>query len=318
MSDASLAFKVICPICNKERIYYDCYDTDNWVDIFCWSGNRHFSHICQGCSQEITGDELYRKKLIVLPDETLRSYKAHFCSKDFKWLLDPKYYWDNGTPDTYLVVERLCSLFPDDEDFRSAYRLIQTVRRFGTKGLTKLEVSSGYVSKEMVLAPQVLSRVFLHDGVSGITESVFADCVNLRDIFLPNSISEIGKDVFARAGLEKCHISNNLKKIPDEAFLECRKLKKLFLPDGLESIGRSAFMGCSSLQAPFFPTGLISIGSMAYKGCHAIKEVTIPASVKKIGESAFADCFPITIKGYKDTEAEHYARREGITFEELK
>lgn len=50
-----------------------------------------------------------------------------------------------------------------------------------------------------------------------------------------------------------------------------------------------------------------------------LKTIVIPKSVKSIGEYTFGtvDSFPITIKGYKGTAAEEYAKENGFKFIEI-
>ena len=70
------------------------------------------------------------------------------------------------------------------------------------------------------------------------------------------------------------------------------------------------------------------IEDRAFDNCKSLKSITIPASVKKIGKMAFGYVLkyqpsgdesyidvPIkgfTIKGYKDTAAEKYAKKNGF------
>ena len=70
-------------------------------------------------------------------------------------------------------------------------------------------------------------------------------------------------------------------------------MHNVFLPDSLEIIGNGAFWDCN------------------------ISEITIPKNVQQIGENAFAvkygTCLQ-TIRGYKGTAAERYAKENEITF----
>ena len=64
----------------------------------------------------------------------------------------------------------------------------------------------------------------------------------------------------------------------------------------------------------------ITIGNRAFLGCTSLKCITIPKKVVSIGKKAFGyksyskkiKCF--TIKGYKGTAAEKYAKKNGFKF----
>ena len=89
-----------------------------------------------------------------------------------------------------------------------------------------------------------------------------------------------------------------MKKIDDMAFYACPEIEKVNLPEKLETIGHDAFGQCT------FTT------------------VTIPESVKKIGGHAFGylngkRIKGFTIKGYKGSAAEKYAKDNKFEFKAL-
>lgn len=120
--------------------------------------------------------------------------------------------------------------------------------------------------------------------------------------------------------------------IGESAFRSVVYLGSVTFPNTLKTIGAQAFRGCNFLQSVKFPTSLISIGGMAFFECEYLKEVTIPKSVTSIGDLSlgFVGLYSeeeghrlledeeavagFTIKGYKGTAAERYAKNCGFKF----
>lgn len=108
---------------------------------------------------------------------------------------------------------------------------------------------------------------------------------------------------------------------------------KVTLKAGTKAINRSCFYGCEELENVVIPNSVEYIGKSAFYGCEKLKSVIVPKSVTKIEEYSFGytnetvydeqnyfsydidvriDGF--VIYGYKDTEAERYAKENEISF----
>lgn len=124
-----------------------------------------------------------------------------------------------------------------------------------------------------------------------LCEGAFYGCSVLTGIRLnPNKyLSRIEARAFQGTGLTSVCIPENVTWIGTNAFRNCRKLTDVTIPDSVTDIRMQAF-----------------------KNCTRLKTVTIPASVKYIGAEAF-NCVK-TIKGYRGTAAETYAKKNGIRF----
>ena len=113
--------------------------------------------------------------------------------------------------------------------------------------------------------------------------------------------------------------TNDVTKIPDNAFAGCTSVEAIYLPDGVQEVGKGAFGGCTALHSIYsinsvddykvlvidgtlcavapaklteytIPTGVKKIGAGAFSGCKTLKKVIIPEGVKEIEAGAFEDC----------------------------
>lgn len=86
-------------------------------------------------------------------------------------------------------------------------------------------------------------------NVTPIEDFAFEGCSSLKEIHIPNSITEIGVSAFEGcSSLEKIHIPDSVTKIGDFAFKDCTSLKEVNIPDSVTKIGKSAFANCISLK----------------------------------------------------------------------
>lgn len=109
-------------------------------------------------------------------------------------------------------------------------------------------------------------------GVRIVGERAFANCTVLKQVTLPDGVTQLGA----------------------YAFTECHSLTAVPLREGLQTIGRGAFSNCWALERLFIPQSVTSIGTNAF--FHAddpYMSAPNPGTV---------------IYGYAGTEAERYCR----------
>jgi hypothetical protein len=152
---------------------------------------------------------------------------------------------------------------------------------------------------------KILKILFKGKKTIRIEKSAFSGCEKLNEINIPFGIRTIGKNAFELCeNLKKLELPVSLKTIKDSCFYDCCKLKKITIRNGVTKIEKYAFDNCKSL-----------------------KKISIPKSVKKIGKKAFGYKLKksggsykhirikgFTIKGYKGTAAEKYAKKNGFKF----
>lgn len=88
---------------------------------------------------------------------------------------------------------------------------------------------------------QGLSFFGAYASISHIGAEAFADCKELREVFLPISVEVIGERAFANSGISKLVISEGVTGIAQTAFAGCMDLESVTLPANLENLRRSHF-----------------------------------------------------------------------------
>lgn len=130
--------------------------------------------------------------------------------------------------------------------------------------------------------------------VVGIRGDVFKNLVYLKEVTLPESITEIRGYAFANdTNLVSINIPENLSYLGGGAFENCESLVEIILPESLEEIRGDTFRNCTSLEKINIPDKVTRIGGHAFHGCSSLHTVdtTEKSSLIEIGSSAFRDCY---------------------------
>ncbi len=145
------------------------------------------------------------------------------------------------------------------------------------------------------------------DGTVCIGIAAFADCSDLINITIPDSVTSIN-DVFSGCNsLTSINIATGNKKYTsvdgvifdkDIAVLVRYPIgkneTKYTIPDGVTNIGDNAFMGCSSLKSITMPNSVASIGDNAFADCNNLTDITLHDGVTSIGDYMFMNCENLT------------------------
>ncbi|MBQ5933800.1 MAG: leucine-rich repeat domain-containing protein, partial [Lachnospiraceae bacterium] len=147
------------------------------------------------------------------------------------------------------------------------------------KSLTEITIpksltssSSGVNHKDGTFAGTSLKTVYFEEGVTEITEWLFAGCTSLEEIEIPDTVTVIESGAFYKAeGLKRVKLYSNLKSIEGNssytyngAFYGCKSLAGIELPDSLEKIGGGAFAYCLSLENVKIPNQVTQIDGYAF------------------------------------------------------
>jgi hypothetical protein len=127
--------------------------------------------------------------------------------------------------------------------------------------------------------------------VTSIGDSAFADCMEIANVTIPESVTKIEGEAFARSGVTSVNIPDSVIIIDEWAFKECFRLTNVTIGSNVTSIGGYAFFECKSLA-----------------------KATIPVSVTNIGASAFAKCKKLKLTVTKGSYAAQYAKGNKIPY----
>ena len=106
------------------------------------------------------------------------------------------------------------------------------------------------------------------DNVVELPDYTFANCINLKNVTLGESISSIGKYAFA----------------------DCTSLETIKIPDNVTILNEHIFDGCTSLKELKIGSKVKTIDNYAFSKCYSLASITIPMSVTKIYDSVFWQC----------------------------
>lgn len=125
--------------------------------------------------------------------------------------------------------------------------------------------------------------------------------LKLKEIIIPNEVTEIGQAVFqGLINLTNINLPNGLKKLGNSALRDCQKLNFDSLPNGLTSIDNYTFYSCYELTLKELPPNLTRIGNSAFQHCKKLALKEIPNTVTFIDMYAFAGCTNLPLEKLPD------------------
>ena len=111
------------------------------------------------------------------------------------------------------------------------------------------------------LCPEIRSVNIPKCGKIG--KSAFAR-TGIVEFKIPEGVTEISDGVFANCSdLKKISWSTGITKIGQGAFQDCKNLQDITIPEGVTEIGDNAFAGCVNLQSITLPDSVKTIGNNA-------------------------------------------------------
>lgn len=137
------------------------------------------------------------------------------------------------------------------------------------------------------------------DTMEIIYVRAFADCPNLKRVYIGAGVRTIYMEAFTENDLDEVVIS------PDNPYLVCRNsciieletqtivfgYKGAVIPDdgSVERIAARAFSMTKGITSMVIPEGIKEIGVGAFEGCE-FKSITLPKSLEKLGSNVFSSC----------------------------
>ena len=147
-----------------------------------------------------------------------------------------------------------------------------------------------------------------------ISDYVFSDCISLKYISFPVSLTSIGDGAFRNCSLDSVVLSycTSLTSIGNAAFAH-GVLDVIKFPAKLTSVGDEAFSGCRVRSLDFSSTSLTSIGSRAFAYCYDLESIRFPVSLASMGDDAFISCSSLS-KLTVDEDNPIYASHDNVLY----
>ena len=136
---------------------------------------------------------------------------------------------------------------------------------------------------------ELIKKVIVEEGVTGIGDYAFYNCTNLTTVVLPSTVKSIRSNPLSVTG-SGVGEGTGTNTFSYGAFRGCTSLTTINLPEGLEEIGIAAFRDCTSLKSVVLPDSLKKMGRGAFIGCTGLNEVTFGSGLKETGILAFYNC----------------------------
>lgn len=143
------------------------------------------------------------------------------------------------------------------------------------------------ISPEAFMGCMNIKSIYIPNSVKNIGRHAFLDCASIKSINIPNSVTNIESGTFAGcSSLKSIDIPSSVTTIGTHAFGGCISLESIEIPNSVTGIRRKAFEGCTSLRSINLPKGMTYISSFL-GGCISLESIYIPNSVTSIGSNAF-------------------------------
>ena len=144
----------------------------------------------------------------------------------------------------------------------------------------KTEIYSVYNPDEEVVIP---------DTVRALPDAAFAGTA-IRKITIPDSVTEIGSDVFANCtNLEEVVFEGQLTSIGARAFRNCISIKSFNVPWTVTSIGQYSFENCTGLESLTFDdegSSVLYLDDYSFRNCTALKSLVLPYRLRNSGSGS--------------------------------
>ena len=168
-----------------------------------------------------------------------------------------------------------------------------------------------------------LPQVVIPEGVKTIGNNSFQYCNTLESVTIPSTVENISRNTFdGCAKLKNVIIAkgDTHAKISSYAFQNFTSLTSIAIPGNYVSIDNYVFSGCTSLEKFSWEKGMYgynnqSISAYAFGYNNSISIASLPSTLGTIEKNAFYNVkSTFVIEGEAGSEAESYAKTNGITF----
>ena len=175
--------------------------------------------------------------------------------------------------------------FTDIEEGEQQEAIIGGLRYSYSTGGEKATVIQDASYRELteVSIPATVSIDGKDYRVTGIGNSAFYNCWQLKSLTLPESIETIGTQAFMYVSLSEIILPSSLKTIREYAFYNSSAMKTMVIPEGVTTIGNYAFAYMYGLTKLELPATLKDIGTRLIEGCTnleaVVSHITAPQAI---------------------------------------
>lgn len=165
-----------------------------------------------------------------------------------------------------------------------------------------------------------ISTVTFEEGITTISEHLFAGVETLKNIDIPDSVTTIKPYAFYKSGLTSIKMGEYVTKVEEYAFAECADVTSLDIGEYVQELGKGVFYndkGITSVHIPValdkaetdsffswkkgpfaetglkevtFEEGVTQIAEYLFAGCSSLDKIEIPSTVERIEAGAFYGC----------------------------
>ena len=197
----------------------------------------------------------------------------------------------------------------NDETNKKSGKSIIRINQDGTKSLVKVVYSANsyklpdYITycESGAFSHTLLSSITLTQNISKITSGMFAFTSNLKNLNLPETITDISDYAFYNSGIENIKLSDNITHIGLGAFTYCT-FKTFTLPKKLTTIDAASrkndgvFENCYNLESIIIPENVTRISERLFFNCGSLKIVEVLSpNLSNIDGFAFNGCYALNI-----------------------
>ena len=144
-----------------------------------------------------------------------------------------------------------------------------------------------------------IKNVSLPNGMTSIAFSSFYECINLRSITIPNSVTNI----YTNNPFNFCPSLISIEVMSGNTTYDSREGCNAII----ETATNTLIIGC---QNTTIPQSVTSIGNYAFEGCSNLNSINIHKNILSIGIHSFGNCYAVTSMIVEDGNAV-YDSREG-------
>lgn len=224
---------------------------------------------------------------------------------------------DKTTVKIHVYEEKYATYCADNNwaDYLDMLEVIATINSFtlnkikyDVRGSDKKQVFIvGYESSlwgDLTLEPTVTYEKKTYQ-LTGIGESAFENCTELKSITLTSNIATIEQGAFSNcSGLTSFTIPEKVTVVADNVFSGCGGLKTVTLHDKITEIGQYSFANCKNINELKIPESVTAIGTGAFYGCSKLQKANIPEAITIIADNLFNSCYKLdTVNFSKNVEA---------------